>query len=84
LEDSDSDDGEVNGAELADIAVDSSDEEGEDSQGAKVASQPSLKWKTEVMEKARGTEDSRWRSCRVAVEEQVSYIGKREIISILI
>jgi hypothetical protein len=36
FEDSESDDGEVNGADLAIIPVDSSDEEGEDGQGAKV------------------------------------------------
>jgi hypothetical protein len=39
LEDSDSNDGEDNGADLAIIAVDSSDEEVEDGQGAKVSSQ---------------------------------------------
>jgi hypothetical protein len=39
LEDSDSNDGEDNGADLAIIAVDSSDEEVEDGQGSKVASQ---------------------------------------------
>jgi hypothetical protein len=74
LEDSDSNDGKDNGADLAIIAVDLSDEEVEDGQGAKVSSSKS---KIQAMKKARGTEDGRWRSCRGAVEEQVSLIGKR-------
>ena len=54
LEDSDSNDGEDNGADLAIIAVDSSDEEVEDGQGSKVASQAIVEVEdSEVMKKLR-------------------------------
>ena len=59
LEDSDSDEDEVNGADLANIAVNLSDEDGENGQSVKAASQAILEVEHGGHGKAPGTEDGR-------------------------
>jgi hypothetical protein len=57
---------------FADIAVDSSDEEGEDGQGAKVASQAIVEVEDGGDGEGKRDGGQSRRSCRVAFEEQVS------------